>query len=160
MVMLLSARQRRERPEGKACWGGTCAQRKVFAGEEKLTKPYTRKLPAWIRWDESTPSYALIEERAALLRWMFEMADDGLGQHSIAAHLNETKVDTWGAGGWKAKYWHRSYIRKLLTNKAAIGIFVPHRVEKVEGKRTKKRTPQEPIHTASPQLWTASYSSA
>ena len=35
--------------------------------------------------------------------------------------------------------------RKLLTNKAAIGIFVPHRVEKVDGKRTKKRTPQEPI---------------
>ena len=73
------------------------------------------------------------------------MADDGLGTHSIAAQLNETKEDTWGAGGWKAARWHRSYIRKLLTNKAAIGIFVPHRVVKVEGKRSKQRMPQEPI---------------
>jgi len=121
------------------------ARRQKFAGQEKLAKPYTRKLPAWIMWDESTASYVLIEERVKLLRWMFEMADGGMGVHSIAAHLNETKEDTWGAGGWKAAYWHRSYIRKLLTNKAAIGIFVPHRVVKVEGKRTKQRIPEDPI---------------
>jgi hypothetical protein len=121
------------------------ARRQKFAGQEKLTKPYTLKLPAWIRWDEGKADYALIDERAELLRWMFEMADDGLGVHSIAAHLNETKVDTWGAGKWKAAYWHRSYVRKLLSNRAAIGVFVPHRVEKVEGKRTKQRTPLEPI---------------
>jgi DNA invertase Pin-like site-specific DNA recombinase len=121
------------------------ARRQKFAGQEKLTKPYTLRLPAWLRWDSSSLSYALIEDRAALLRWMFEMADDGMGGHSIAAHLNETKVDTWGAGGWKAAYWHRSYIRKLLTNKAAIGIFVPHRMEKVEGKRTKQRVPEQAI---------------
>jgi DNA invertase Pin-like site-specific DNA recombinase len=91
------------------------ARRQKFAGEEKLTEPYTRKLPAWIRWSDSASDYELIAERADLLRWMFEVADDGLGVHSIAAHLNETKVDTWGAGKWKAKYWHRSYVRKLLT---------------------------------------------
>ena len=76
---------------------------------------------------------------------MFEVTDDGLGAHSIAAQLNEAKVDTWGAGGWKATFWHRSYIRKLLTNKAAIGIFVPHRVVKIDGKRSKQRIPEEPI---------------
>jgi hypothetical protein len=76
---------------------------------------------------------------------MFELADDGEGAHSIAAQLNDAKYDTWGAGGWKAKYWHRSYVRKLLSNKAAIGVFVPHTVRKVEGKRTKERKPQEPI---------------
>jgi hypothetical protein len=96
----------------------------------------------WRVNDKSSPR---VHRFAALLRWMFEVTDDGLGRHSIAAQLNETKVDTWGAGKWKAAYWHRSYIRKLLTNKAAIGIFVPHRVQKVEGKRTKERTPLEPI---------------
>jgi DNA invertase Pin-like site-specific DNA recombinase len=120
-------------------------KRRMFATDAKLTKPYTLKLPAWIRWNQDTASYELIDERAELLRWMFEMADDGLGVHSIAAHLNETKAETWGAGAWKAAYWHRSYIRKLLTNKAAIGIFVPHTVRKVEGKRAKERIPQEPI---------------
>ena len=121
------------------------ARRQKFASREKLTKPYTLRLPAWIRWDASACDYKLIDERAELLKWMFELADDGLGVHSIAAQLNEDKVDTWGAGKWKAKYWHRSYVRKLLTNKAAVGIFVPHRVQKIEGKRSKQRTPQEPI---------------
>jgi DNA invertase Pin-like site-specific DNA recombinase len=121
------------------------ARRQRFAGQDKLTKPYTLRLPAWIRWDMETASYQLIEDRAEWLRWIFEMADDGMGQHTIAAQLNEAKVDTWGAGGWKAKFWHKSYIRKLLTNKAAIGVFVPHTVRKVDGKRSKERTPQEPI---------------
>lgn len=121
------------------------ARRQKFAGQEKLSKPYTRKLPAWIRWSDETSEYELIEDRAELLRWMFEMADDGTGAYSIAAHLNDTKADTWGAGGWKAAHWHRSYIRKCLTNKAAIGVFVPHTVRKVEGKRSKERKPQEPI---------------
>jgi hypothetical protein len=76
---------------------------------------------------------------------MFEMADAGVGAHSIAADLNEAKVDTWGAGGWKAKYWHRSYVRKILANKVTIGIFTPHRVVKVEGKRAKQRIAEEPI---------------
>ena len=120
-------------------------KRRVFATDAKLTKPYTLRLPAWIRWDTTTSNYALIEDRAERLRWMFEMADSGVGVHSIAAQLNEAKVDTWGAGGWKAAYWHRSYIRKLLSNKAAIGIFVPHTVRKVDGKRTKERTPQQAI---------------
>jgi DNA invertase Pin-like site-specific DNA recombinase len=120
-------------------------RRQKFAGQEKLTKPYTLRLPAWIRWNTETTSYELIEDREERLRWIFEMADEGMGQHTIAAQLNEAKVDTWGAGGWKAKFWHKSYIRKLLTNKAAIGVFVPHTVRKVDGKRTKERTPQEPI---------------
>jgi DNA invertase Pin-like site-specific DNA recombinase len=121
------------------------ARRQKFASQEKLTKPYTLRLPAWIRWNADAASYELIEDRVAVLRWMFEAADDGIGVHSIAAQLNETKVDTWGAGGWKAAYWHRSYIRKILTNKATIGIFVPHRVVKVEGKRTKQRIPEQAI---------------
>jgi DNA invertase Pin-like site-specific DNA recombinase len=147
MAMLLSfARGNQESAEkGRRVGEAYANKRAVFASDQKLSRPYTHKLPAWIRWSDEASAYELIEERAALLRWMFEMADEGLGVHSIAAHLNETKVDTWGAGKWKAKYWHRSYIRKLLSNKAAIGIFVPHRVEKVDGRRTKKRTPQEPI---------------
>jgi DNA invertase Pin-like site-specific DNA recombinase len=147
MAMLLSfARGNQESAQKARRVGEAYAEkRRVFATDAKLTKPYTLRLPAWIRWDQSTGGYALIEERAELLRWMFEMTDDGLGQHSIAAHLNETRTDTWGAGKWKAAYWHRSYIRKLLTNKAAIGVFVPHRVVKLEGKRTKERIPQEPI---------------
>ncbi|MGY3486107.1 DNA invertase Pin-like site-specific DNA recombinase [Bradyrhizobium sp. USDA 4011] len=147
MAMLLSfARGNQESAQKARRVGEAYAnKRAVFASDQKISKPYTRRLPAWIRWSESTSSYELIEDRAVLLRWMFEMADEGTGAHGIAAHLNETKADTWGAGGWKAAYWHSSYVRKLLTNKAAIGVFVPHRVVKVEGHRTKQRIAQEPI---------------
>lgn len=145
MVMKFIRANEESATKGSRVAKAHAARRKRFAGQERLTKPYTLKLPGWITWDAGSSSYVLIEKRAALLRWMFEMADDGMGVHSIAAHLNETKEDTWGAGKWKAKYWHRSYIRKLLTNKAAIGVFVPHRVVKVEGKRTKQRIPEEPI---------------
>ncbi|WLA65563.1 recombinase family protein [Bradyrhizobium diazoefficiens] len=36
------------------------ARRQKFAGSEKLTKPYTLRLPAWIRWSTETASYELI----------------------------------------------------------------------------------------------------
>jgi hypothetical protein len=135
-------------------------KRRVLASDVKLTKPYTPRLPAWIRWDESASDYALIEERAERLRWIFEMADDGMGQHTIAAQLNEAEVDTWGAGKWKARYWHRSYIRKLLTNKAAIGVFPPHRVQKVDGSALRNAYRKRPLYTASQQLLTVNCSSA
>lgn len=147
MMMLLGFAKGNQESADKAWRVGEAyaEKRAVFASDQKLTKPYTKRLPAWIRWSDEAAAYELIEERAARLRWMFELADDGEGAHSIAAQLNEDKYDTWGAGGWKARYWHRSYVRKLLTNKAAIGVFVPHTVRKVEGKRTKERKPQEPI---------------
>lgn len=147
MAMLLSfARGNQESVQkGRRVGEAYANKRAVFASEQKITKPYTKRLPGWLRWSDEAAAYELIEERAERLRWMFELADDGVGVHSIAAQLNEDNYDTWGAGGWKAKYWHRSYVRKLLSNKAAIGVFVPHTVRKVEGKRTKERKPQEPI---------------
>jgi hypothetical protein len=120
-------------------------KRKTFASDKALDKPYTRRLPAWIRWDDEAKAYALIEDRADLLRRMFQLTDEGWGQHRIAAWLNETGVETWGAGGWKAKYWHRSYVRKLLSNKAAIGTFIPHRVPKVTAGTKRVRTPLDAI---------------
>jgi DNA invertase Pin-like site-specific DNA recombinase len=120
-------------------------KRRTFASDAKLTKPYTRMLPAWIEWNQNTCTYELVNERAEVLRWIFQQTDEGRGQHSIAAYLNGTGVEPWGAKGRKGKRWHRSYIRKLLRNKAAIGIFVPHKVQRVDGQRSKQRIPQEPI---------------
>jgi DNA invertase Pin-like site-specific DNA recombinase len=121
-------------------------KRTTFASTAKLEKPYTRRLPAWITWREDTKEYALIEDRAALLRKIFERTDAGWGQHRVAAWLNAEQHETWGAGGWKAKYWHRSYIRKLLSNPAAIGVFVPHKMTPIaNGGPKNKRTPLDAI---------------
>ena len=127
-------------------------KRKDFASTEKLQKPYTRRLPAWIRWNDETKDYEPIEERAAILRQIFEFADQGRGRHWIATWLNDNKIETWGGGGWKAKYWHRSYVKKLLTNKAAIGVFVPHKMVEVEGKSKKQRAALDVIPHRFPEV--------
>jgi len=116
------------------------SKRESFAGVQALNKPYTRRLPAWLRWDEQTKAYAVIEKRGALVREIFELTDKGWGQHRIAKAFNALGHETWGAGGWKAMYWHRSYVRKILSNRAAIGVFTPHRSIKDPITRRRTRT--------------------
>ena len=64
-------------------------------------------------------------------------------QASIAKGLNTGQVETWGQGKRKGQYWHSSYVQKLLTNPAAVGTFVPHRVSKTD--KGRQRTPEDPI---------------
>lgn len=136
MAMLLSFARGNQESEQKArrVAAAYANKRAVFASDATLSKPYTHRLPAWLRWSDELVSYELIEDRAKRLVWMFGLAADGEGAGSIAKQLNDAGVDTWGAGGWKAAYWHKSYVRKLLTNRAAIGVFVPHRVTRSGGK--------------------------
>ncbi|MDD1532001.1 MULTISPECIES: recombinase family protein [unclassified Bradyrhizobium] len=122
------------------------SKRKKFASGDALDKPYTRRLPAWIRWNTTTKGYELIPERADIVRQIFELTEQGWGQHRVAKWLNDTGADTWGGGGWKGKYWHRSYVRKILSNPATVGTFTPHRITRAAAGRKKVRTPLEPIH--------------
>ncbi len=69
---------------------------------------------------------------------IFELADEGWGQHRIAAWLNANAGEPWGRGERKGTRWHRSYVRKLLLNPAVIGTFVPHLVRPDPTLRHKK----------------------
>jgi DNA invertase Pin-like site-specific DNA recombinase len=101
-------------------------KRKSFAGAQAL--------------DQQTKAYAIIEDRRVLVREIFELTDAGWGQHRIAKAFNARGLETWGAGGWKAMYWHRSYVRKILSNRAAIGVFTPHLSTKDPLTRRRTRT--------------------
>ncbi|RQT46842.1 recombinase family protein [Burkholderia cepacia] len=103
------------------------------------TKPLTAVVPAWIRLDQETGTLQLIPERADIIRRIFEMHQAGTGVALIAATLNREGVPCFGAGA----HWHRTYIRKVLSNPAAMGTFIPHRLVYLEGKRT--RVPLEPV---------------
>ncbi|OSI29584.1 recombinase family protein [Bradyrhizobium canariense] len=46
---------------------------RLLAGELN-GKPYTRQTPGWLRWEEESRTYVLVEERAALVREIFERA--------------------------------------------------------------------------------------
>jgi DNA invertase Pin-like site-specific DNA recombinase len=129
-------------------------KRQKLASGEPLDKPHTRRLPAWVRWNDDSKQHELIEERAALVRRMFELTIDGWGQQRIARWLEGTGVDTWGAGGWKAKYWQKSYVRRILRNPAVFGTFVPHRAPKATAGAKRTRTALDPRHG----MWPAAVS--
>src|SRR5262249_41530731 len=76
----------------------------------------------------------------------------GWGQHRIAGWLNVNAAEPWGRGKHKGTRWHRSYVRKVLTNPVVVGTFTPHVVQRDPHTRRKTRKPLEPIHHRFPPI--------
>lgn len=110
------------------------SRRLVAAWQQKRRDIGTVKLtslcPHWLVLNEDRKSFRVIEERAQLVRRIFQMSIDGIGQASIAKILNREKVPTWG----RNKGWHLAYIHALLRNRAVLGEFQSRRRE-TRGKR-------------------------
>jgi DNA invertase Pin-like site-specific DNA recombinase len=85
----------------------------------------TAQAPAWLRLDGGPKlgKYAPIEDRATIVQQIFRDTISGIGRSTIAKRLNSEKVPTWGAGKRKGKYWHESYIQKILSNPAVYGTY-------------------------------------
>lgn len=92
--------------------------------------PLTAMCPAWLAKSEDGQSYVVIEEKAAHIRRVFEMAAAGHGRGLIAKTLNTEGVPSPSS---RAKGWHPSYVQKLLMGKAVIGELQLFRFE--DGKR-------------------------
>lgn len=73
-------------------------------------------VPMWMRVVEG--KIQLIPERAEVIRRIFQMFKDGLGQNTITKILN-SEVQPWN----REKIWHISYIHKLCHNPAVYGAF-------------------------------------
>lgn len=108
--------------------------------------PLTRKAPAWLQLSEDGQAFEILPERADLVGRIFQMALDGVGQHKIASTFNSEGIAPWGRG----KFWHRSYIAKVLSNPAVIGVFQPHVIE-YDG-TTKQRKALEPVEGYFPAI--------
>ncbi len=115
----------------KQAWVG----KRLVAAE----KPMTATCPAWLKLNDQRTAYEIIPERAKVVRSIFTMFLDGLGQHAIAAKLNAARTPTFKG----SEMWHRSYIKKLLGNPAVIGRFTPHTFNVMDGRKV--RTPTEAI---------------
>lgn len=107
---------------------------------EEASTPMTSIAPAWLELDRAQGSYRVLDDRAEIVRRIFAMTLDGAGQHQIADTFNREAVPTFG----RAKFWHRSYVKKILENPAVIGTFTPHLVDR--SGTAKRRIPQAPIH--------------
>ncbi|MEB3043107.1 recombinase family protein [Rhizobium mulingense] len=102
-------------------------------------KPLTKLCPGWLSLKPDRSGFDVIPERAEVVRRVFNLTLDGVGQHSIAERLNRENVPVFGRG----KMWQRSYINKMLADPAVIGRFTPHTTERRDGKKV--RTPTETV---------------
>ncbi|MCO5156872.1 MAG: recombinase family protein [Aquamicrobium sp.] len=108
--------------------------------EDAGDRPITSIAPAWLRSTGAGRGFSVVEERAAVVRGIFGAFLGGEGTHSIAQRLNEEGVKPFG----RAKFWHRSYVLKILDSRATLGEFTPHTLEYDEAGR-KLRKPQSPL---------------
>jgi DNA invertase Pin-like site-specific DNA recombinase len=105
-------------------------KRKLALGDVKTTS----RAPTWLKLHADRRGFDVDKERAAVIRRIYQMTADGVGQHKIAGTLNREGVPTFGTG----RQWHRSFIANLLNSDTVIGTYTPHVIEHVEG-RTRRR---------------------
>jgi len=116
----------------KAGLGNLESQRKstrvsaAWAGKRERLKQgdrtvLTRRAPGWLTVEGSPPAFVVIQDRAEIVRRIFEWTAAGLGKHLIARNLNLEGVATFG----RANGWHASYIQKILSSPAVLGEFQP-----------------------------------
>lgn len=85
--------------------------------------------PAWLNLSTDRKSFEIDAERAHVIRSIFEDAAAGLGSYAIARRLNKSGIAPFG----RSTGWQTSYIGKILTSRAAIGEYQPHRI--IDGRR-------------------------
>ena len=126
--------------------------------------PPTRMCPAWLEvvgvkrvrkgagWklDFTGATYRVREDAARTVKMMFEWCVAGLGTYGILQRLLREKVPPIGRTG----QWDRTYIRKTLTNPAAMGTYQPQNGSR---KRTRDGEPVDDFYPAvvSPALFAA-----
>lgn len=79
-------------------------------------------IPKWLRYSEDKTKIELIEERADIIKEIFELSCSGWGAYSIAKLLNSRGEKTWG----NAKFWQESYIKKITHNRSVLGEYQPY----------------------------------
>lgn len=106
-------------------------------------KIITARCKAWLKPRSDRSGFDPIPARADIIRRIFvEAADDGMGVHVIAHRLN-----TEGVGSFTGRSgWHKSYVLKILTDRAVLGEFQPHVV--IKGRRQPEGEPFEGYYPA------------
>jgi len=115
--------------------GAVWENKRTAARAGHITK---QRIPSWLRFSEDGQTIEIIEERAEIIRDMFDLSGSGWGSFSIAKHLNEQRIPAWSRSG----HWQESYIKKILSNRAVLGEYQPHRLAK--GLSHKPRSPDGP----------------
>jgi DNA invertase Pin-like site-specific DNA recombinase len=83
-------------------------------------KRLTARCPYWMKPISGKLGFELIPDRVNVIKRIFKMAKDGIGNSTIVKRLNEESISPFSD---KTNGWQPSYIQKLLRNKAVYGEF-------------------------------------
>ena len=81
----------------------------------------TGSIPGWLTINKARTEFRVREDRAAIVRRLFEECLSGIGSRMCARRLNDEGVIPFG----RAKGWRNTSIRQILTSEAVIGRFQP-----------------------------------
>jgi hypothetical protein len=85
----------------------------------------TAMCPSWLKLHRDKKHFEVIENRADLIRRIFDDAAGGMGLFTITRRLNEEKQPSFTT----SRGWHQSYVARILKNRAVLGEFQPHKSE-------------------------------
>lgn len=119
MPFLEAFRANQESERKSQLLGSAWAKKKTNA----LKKIITKRAPLWLKvvGEKDDQKFQIIPERKATVRRIFKLSAEGRGAIAIARILNKNEVPTFG----KSKFWHVSYVKKILKNPATYGVYVP-----------------------------------
>lgn len=100
----------------------------------------TAQCPYWLEVDPETREFRVHEERAEVVRKVYQWALESVGQETIARRLNEQGYQTFG----RAEHWRRSYVAKLLDNPAVVGTYQPFELV-YEGSKRQRKPKGDPV---------------
>ncbi|BDA82500.1 hypothetical protein Sa4125_00420 [Aureimonas sp. SA4125] len=113
--------------------GAAWARKKEAARTDK--RPLTSRCPEWIAIEDG--QFVVREDRAEIVRTIFQWAIEGYGRRQIVAKLNHAGTPTWRGGvGWQT-----STVGKILTGRLVLGEYQPHSGSARAGTRQPEGTP-------------------
>lgn len=80
-------------------------------------KIMTKTCPCWLKPRANKKGFDVNEERANIIRSIFEQTAKGVGKTKIVDDLNNRGIKPFS----KAKRWHASYVQKLMDNQNVLG---------------------------------------
>jgi len=85
-------------------------------------KPVSGQCAHWLRLSDDKSKFEVIEDRAAIIRQIYEKSIAGVGRRKITTDLNESGVKPFGP---RANKWHESYVANILRSRSVIGEYQP-----------------------------------
>lgn len=109
-------------------------------------------LPSWVKSSEDKSRFEIIEEKAAIIRRIYDLYLNGKGHTSICKILNSESVPSFSSKGNKQGKWGPTIVGKLLTTRTVLGEMQFYKTVKMEHGKRLMAPDGEPIPDYYPQV--------